>query len=118
MLSTNVYPVATSRGINQLIYMDTQKQQQLNKAPVISPLSPHPSSQYTNTSVPESDTSTMDPSLTFPIKEFQVHKPTLQPIKPTPIYNPLHRQQGVWTSDRIHQYCPFYPGLDNDLQSS
>ena len=77
MLPTNEYPVATSRGINQLIYLDTQKQQQLNKAPVIPPLSPHPSSQYTNSSVHESDTSTMDPSLTFPIKEIQVHKPTL-----------------------------------------
>ena len=95
MLSTNEYPVATSRGINQLIYMDTQKQQQLNKVLVIPPLSPHPSAHYTNTSVRESGTSTMDPSLTFPIKEIQVHKPTLQLIKPTPIYNPLHHQQGV-----------------------
>ena len=47
MLFTKEYTVATSRGIKQLIYLDTQKQQQLNKAPVIPPLSPHPSSQYT-----------------------------------------------------------------------
>ena len=117
MLSTNKYSVATSRGINQLIYLDTQKQQQLNKVPVIPPLSPHPSSQYTNTSVHESDISTMDPSLTYPIKEIQVHKPTLQPKKPTLIYDLLHHQQGVYTRDRIQQYYPLYPGLDNDIQS-
>jgi len=95
--------------------LDTQKQQQLNKAPVIPPLSPHLSSQYTNKFVHESDTSTMDPSLTFPIKKIQVHKPTLQSIKPTPIYNPLHHQQGVWTRDKIQQYYPLYSGLDSDI---
>ena len=101
MLSTNEYPVATSRGIKQLIYLDTQKQQQFKKAPVKSPLPPHPSSQYTNTSIHVSDTSTIDPSPHFPITEIQVCKPTPHHINQTPINNPLHHQQGVWTRDRI-----------------
>ena len=117
MLSHTDYPVATSRGIKQLLYLDAQKQQQFNQAPVIKTPSP-PSSPYTNTSNHTSDIYTMDPTLPFPITEIQVHKPTPQPIIPTPIYNPLYHQQGVWTRDRIHQYYPLYPGLDNEIQSS
>ena len=117
MISYTDYPVATSQGIKQLLYLDAQKQQQFNQAPVIKTPSP-PSSPYTNTSNPASYIYTMDPTLPFPITEIQVHKPTPQPIIPTPIYNPLHHQQGVWTRDRIQQYYPLYLDLDNEIQSS
>ena len=117
MLSHTDYPVATSRGIKQLLYLDAQKQQQFNQSPVIKTPSP-PSSPYINTSNHALYIYTMDPTLPFPITEIQVHKPTTQTITPTPIYNPLYHQQGVWTRDRIHQYYPLYPGLDNEIQSS
>ena len=59
----------------------------------------------------------MESTLPFPITEIQVIQPPSRPNIPTPIYNPLSHQQGVWTRDRIQKYYPLYPGLDNDIQS-
>ena len=59
----------------------------------------------------------MESALPFPITEIQVLQPPLRPHIPTPIYNPLRHQQGVWTRERMQKYFPLYPGLDNEIQS-
>ena len=106
-LSLSDYPVATSRGIQKLLYLDEKKQQQFNKAVIHYPSSS--SSILHNSPI---TLNTHEPNKT----NKQYHETKVQKAR---LYHPLRHQQGVWSYSRFHQYCTSYPGVSsNDSNSS
>ena len=47
----------------------------------------------------------------------QLNYPLSITPKTKPNFNDLTKQQGVWTKERMKQYYPLYPGIDNKKHS-